>query len=534
MIPIKFELDNEQRRHMASREARVFVKRCTESTLVDRIERSSSELELENIAIEFDLCDYCSFSRLSLEMARLFLSAVAKILYKFPRLRSLFCYIGSKSGFKDALRELCKLNRNTIERFRIQQICPDETIINLASHALIAIDNTVYNGKSGNVLAQAFSLCGILDAVVLDESDFSGLGYKRLCKQLIKDERDGTNIKGCEKPDHVVYHEFGHMLDVLCNLNEDDDFQEYYQSFSKEQIARNVSQYATTDASEFFAEAFAEYMCGTNPREVALYLGHLIERKYTNKFNYKEKNKMSGFNNDSKTERKVDIIFCIDGTGSMAPCIDSVKANAKKFYADFTEKMTNEYSSSVDEVNIKVITFRDYEADREKAMTISEWFELTAGDDERYANHLKEVIADGGGDDPENGLEALFYAMTSDWKSKGDKDRQIIVLFTDADAKPLGGNGVAGYPSDMVDEAGLLNTWLCIKPSFLSQSDFKLRERCKRLLMFAPHGTVYEKMQSQFNRSQFIPTAMDKGLGEIAFDDIIKIIAASASAVSER
>lgn len=533
MIPIKFELDKEQLRHKASREARVFVKRCTETALVDRIAQSSSEIELENIAIEHDLCDYCSFSRLSLEMARLFLSAVVKILYKFPRVRSKLCYIGSKSGFVDALRELCKLNRKTIERFRIQQICSDETIINLASHALIAVDNTVYNEKSANVLAQAFSLCGILDAVVLDESDFSGLGYKRLCKQLAKGERDGTNLKGCEKPDSVVYHEFGHLLDFLCNLNEDSEFQKYYQSFTKEQIARKVSPYAATDASEFFAEAFAEYVSSSTPREVALYLGQLIERKYTNKFINKEKNKMSGINNESKTERKVDIIFCIDGTGSMAPCIDSVKANAKRFYADFAEKMTNEFSSSVDEVNIKVITFRDYEADGSQAMTISEWFELTAGDDEKYANHLKGIIADGGGDEPENGLEALFYAMTSDWRSRGDKDRQIIVLFTDADAKSLGGNGVAGYPTDMVDEAGLLNTWMCIRPGFLSQGDFKLRERCKRLLMFAPHGTVYEKMQSQFNRSQFIPTAMDQGLGEIDFDDIIKVIAASASAVSE-
>lgn len=240
---------------------------------------------------------------------------------------------------------------------------------------------------------------------------------------------------------------------------------------------------------------------------------------------------MAGLNSGSKTERRVDIIFCIDGTGSMAPCIDRVKANAKKFYLDFVDKMTNEYSSSVEELNIKVITFRDYEADGTNAIMISEWFDLTAGDDANYAKHLSGIIADGGGDDPENGLEALFYAMTSPWNARGEKDRQIIVLFTDADAKPLGEKGVAGYPSDMVDEAGLLNTWMCIKPSFLSQADFKLSERCKRLIMFAPHGTVYEKMQSTYNRSQFVPTVLDSGLGEISFDEVIKVIAASASAV---
>lgn len=235
---------------------------------------------------------------------------------------------------------------------------------------------------------------------------------------------------------------------------------------------------------------------------------------------------------NSSTERKIDIIFCIDGTGSMSPCIDAVKSNAKKFYMDFVEKMTNEYGSSVDELNIKVITFRDYMEDGNQAMVQSEWYDITAGDDVEYEKHLNGIIADGGGDEPENGLEALFYAMTSDWNAKGDKDRQVIVLFTDADAVPFGThNGHPNYPADMVDADGLLNTWMCIRPAFLNQGDFKLKERCKRLLMFAPAGTIYETMQGSYNRSQFIPVQMDAGLGDITFDEIIKTIAASASSV---
>lgn len=233
------------------------------------------------------------------------------------------------------------------------------------------------------------------------------------------------------------------------------------------------------------------------------------------------------------TSRHIDIVFCIDGTGSMSPCIDAIKSNAKKFYMDFSDKMTNDFGSTVDSLSIKVITFRDYLEDGDQSMVVSDsWFDITAGDDVEYEKHLNGIIADGGGDEPENGLEALFLAMTTDWNARGDKDRQVIVLFTDADALPLKAReGVAGYPANMVDEAGLVNTWMGTRPSFMGQGEFKLRERCKRLVMFAPSGTVYESLQSRFNRCQFVPVQMDAGLGEMDFDDIIKILAASASAV---
>ena len=46
-------------------------------------------------------------------------------------------------------------------------------------------------------------------------------------------------------------------------------------------------------------------------------------------------------NNIFGAKRNVDIVFCIDGTGSMSPCIDNVKNNAKRFYADFAKATTD-------------------------------------------------------------------------------------------------------------------------------------------------------------------------------------------------
>lgn len=223
------------------------------------------------------------------------------------------------------------------------------------------------------------------------------------------------------------------------------------------------------------------------------------------------------------TKRNIDVVFCIDGTGSMAPCIESVKSNARRFHLEFVSAMTD-LGSEIDSMRVKVIVFRDYRDDGEQAMVQSSFFELPT-DNADFERFLADVTANGGGDSPENGLEALYYAMRSDFTT-GARDRQVIVLFTDADALDLRQRAKeAGYPADMVDEAGFVETWACVA----QDSSFKLREHNKRIVMFAPDGTKYKALKSKLNRSVFEPVNMADGLGDIDFSDIIKIIAASAS-----
>ncbi len=223
------------------------------------------------------------------------------------------------------------------------------------------------------------------------------------------------------------------------------------------------------------------------------------------------------------TKRNIDVVFCIDGTGSMAPCIESVKSNARRFHLEFVSAMTD-LGSEIDSMRVKVIVFRDYHDDGEQAMVESPFFELPT-DTADFEKFLADISANGGGDGPENGLEALYYAMKSDFTT-GAKDRQVIVLFSDAEALDLKQRASeAGYPTDMVDEAGLIEMWACMA----QDSSFKLRERNKRLVMFAPDGTKYKVLKSKLNRSVFEPVNMSDGLGDIDFKEIIKIIAASAS-----
>lgn len=224
-------------------------------------------------------------------------------------------------------------------------------------------------------------------------------------------------------------------------------------------------------------------------------------------------------------DRCVDIVFCMDGTTSMRPCFESVKANSLRFYADLTRAMT-ELGSAITMLRTRTIVFRDYKSNGAEAVLSSRFFELP--DEEKdFAEHLAGLKVRGGCGEDANGLEALYYAIKSDFAT-GANDRQIIVLFADTDAIPLGKRSrFDSYPKDMVDPDGLLETWMCVQTR-----PTRLRERNKRLVMFAPPDTVYERMGQTYNRSVFVPVQIHKGLDGMAFGDIVKIIAASASAAS--
>ncbi len=226
----------------------------------------------------------------------------------------------------------------------------------------------------------------------------------------------------------------------------------------------------------------------------------------------------------AQSSKNVDIVFCIDGSGSMSPCIDNVKNNALRFRQELVSELLA-LGNTINALRVKVITFRDYEKDGAESMVESRFFELENDDEQvEYSNYISEITAKGGGDLPENGLEALYLAMKSDW-TQGNKDRQVIVLFTDADALELGERAAcADYPADMVDMAGFQETWACVQGR-----ETNLIPRCKRLVIFAPTGTKYAELSKMLDRCTFEPVNPDTGLADINFSAIIKTVAASVS-----
>ena len=66
----------------------------------------------------------------------------------------------------------------------------------------------------------------------------------------------------------------------------------------------------------------------------------------------------------------------------------------------------------------------DFVADGEAALQESPFFELPA-EETGFSGFVNSLVAEGGGDAPESGLEAVALAMTSPWTTRGDRRRQI-------------------------------------------------------------------------------------------------------------
>lgn len=221
----------------------------------------------------------------------------------------------------------------------------------------------------------------------------------------------------------------------------------------------------------------------------------------------------------------VDMVFCIDGTGSMedvtgsqTKIINMVKQNAINFYSDFNNTMAGK-GKKVRQLRVRLVVFRDYMADGEYAMMVTDFFQLPqqAADFEACVN---SIHADGGGDIPEDGLEALAYAIKSKWTDEGAKKRQVIVVWTDADAHALGfGSKSRFYPDGMPQELGELSDWWD-DPDLMRQNE-------KRLVLFAPDEGNWKYISDNWNLTWHIPSVAGNGLAERNYNEILNLIANS-------
>jgi hypothetical protein len=220
----------------------------------------------------------------------------------------------------------------------------------------------------------------------------------------------------------------------------------------------------------------------------------------------------------------VDIVFCIDATGSMRPVIDAVKDNVRSFH-DLLSSAMAEKSKSISQLRVRVIAFRDFADNPDDAIQFTDFFKLPQQREE-FETFVSRLRADGGGDEPESALEALAVAIDSNWERGLDRRRHVIVMFTDAPAHPLGNASVrasATYPQAApasIDE--LFERW-----GYQSSEEASMENAAKRLLLFAPDAIPWNAIASDWDNTIFLPSRAGDGLEDHEMSEIINAIANS-------
>lgn len=219
-----------------------------------------------------------------------------------------------------------------------------------------------------------------------------------------------------------------------------------------------------------------------------------------------------------RSRSAVELVLCIDATGSMSPVIDKVKRNAVSLYDDL-QGLMEEKGRRIGEMRARVIVYRDYYCDRGDAMEGSPFYALPQ-DRERFAAFVEPIKASGGGDEPESGLEAIALAARSDWSTTGYQARQVIVFWTDASAHPLDKNAGAkprNYPADMPKSLeGLTALW--------QGQDYLIT---KRLILFAPPMYPWVEMARNWSCTWHYPSQAGQGLSELDYGTFLSAIAGS-------
>ncbi len=222
-----------------------------------------------------------------------------------------------------------------------------------------------------------------------------------------------------------------------------------------------------------------------------------------------------------KATYHVDLVFVIDATGSMTDLIDLVKTNALNFYPDLMRVM-EEKKKVIDSLRIKVVAFRDYIEDREDAMLRTNFFTLPA-DDMVFRDTVNSIEAFGGGDEPEDGLEALAFAIRSKWSDGGVKRRQIIVVWSDASTHPLGyARGASNYPKSMAASFDELTKWWGDR-----RDGGYMEDNAKRLIMYTPDVPGWSDITKTWNNVIHFMSEAGRGLEEADYHQIINAIANS-------
>ena len=206
---------------------------------------------------------------------------------------------------------------------------------------------------------------------------------------------------------------------------------------------------------------------------------------------------------DAKVKGVADVVFLFDCTGSMNPYIDNVKNNVASLIKGF-----NATANVKLDWRVRAMGFKDFFVDKDCLIND---FLFTDDADEFANNQLARLRADGGGDEKESALDAIWYALKrSDWRPRCTK---VIVLFTDA--------GTKGLHNRTTDELGVVDD-----VPYLQQ---ELMKNKVQLFLYGKTDPVYEQLH-QTERAHVYQYDDPNKLLDSDFGELLEVIGKTVSA----
>lgn len=204
----------------------------------------------------------------------------------------------------------------------------------------------------------------------------------------------------------------------------------------------------------------------------------------------------------------LDIVFLMDATASMHTCIARLKDNLNVFIGTLTTKDANN-SNPVNDWRAKIVGYRDVESEG------SNWYEDNpfTRDVDQLKRQLAALNAEGGGDEPESLLDALYkvanMGQSGKWQEEHENKwryraiaRRVVIVFTDASFKEKTVLPEAAG-ADVKDIINHINSNRLI------------------LLMIAPASLECFASLAEADRSEYIETREDNG-NPVSLDIYIK------------
>jgi len=210
-----------------------------------------------------------------------------------------------------------------------------------------------------------------------------------------------------------------------------------------------------------------------------------------------------------------DIIFCIDITGSMKPCIDGLIENLKKFIDTLEGTANNDVE--VEDWRAKVYYFGDLDEDPEEYSwnDDNDWVDEPEKLKDQLENLKPIVDKKLGGDEPESSFDAIYMATTQGFdKSFTDRTR-CLAVFTDAPPKKIKKIPIKGEEIKILAD--------------------KINNEHVKLFLYSIEDEEYSILSTKVNGMYYEPIEKKNkysGLENADFEKLVEILGKTISEVS--